>query len=1075
MHETEASLPPMADGEPSSGQSDGDSPSRATPAAVSPPQYSQLAAPDSGASSSSIGAATTTTSGDERHGVLQFDIVPPSDASSFQAGYQGLQPRGFDVWLRGDVLIKHAQASQAPQDSSSAMQQARFSQCTIELLATESVKTRGRPVVHQLYHSSATLWTSPSVPGPSSREQESAATSTSSTEMARPPAVMPFQFPLPEDLPHCVHLPDIKIEYRLVATLHPMQDDPDQEPLHREVIVHLTRYTPPNPIKELIPASLIRRFSDEPKDWSLVSPTKVEIRLARTLFRRAEPIRIRVRIPPPDEALVDKGLRVRSVEAELVRVVEPRVTDANNKGKESSSGDSSSGIRDQGQASSTPVLHHNATADGWEPHHHLLYRDEQPDTVAAAPPEQSSSGAAAMLVNAMQANSATSLGAADQDDYPRTSSTVLAHSGKSCRFSMRKPLVLHLMLVPPFSTPTLPHPSPDHDAPPSGLSPLTAGTSGGGGGCESISQQTELSSVRFIVSIRVRMRGRSNEPAATTTTMTTMSSSQIRSGSADTQHDVNVEQEVFVLPGLAGELGGASTSGNTDLTTENMQSPIPMDEEEFDGYEDFRDEHDAYADIVSHVPTLAISSPDHADVSGHSSAAAAAAFTTVRRREAQNDEDDELPPNVEESQNDLQIFPGGEGDGGEGEMSGGQGVDGGQGDSSGDGVNIGAAGPPPTWLSSTQGNASSPVIIEGVGTGVRRHGGSANQVHPASSLWMSAGLIDRSSSSSSPPPGFEAAAAEHDDDEEMSTRSTAGYAFTPPPPPPQLLTLGHTPTASRRSFDGANGSTGGGVSSGGNLLPPPYMQPSGEASSSSSTDSGEGPATLANASSSSSSSSSAAATAESLEHRSASSEKAALAAAYDSADEEHGGEAFSTPTLSATRLEEGGADQAMTPVLAAASGPAPPTTATAAEAATSAPPPATLPLAAIASNMHHAHVHSRSHGLPPAYYAEMPPPLTPPPATSASVARGGGGSGSNDMARTIADGQIDSDRRHSSPPSSPPPPISPLPLDDDGNGEERVELVMERPGRQVGIASVRRNGNGSAIHIDDDELPLYEE
>lgn len=55
---------------------------------------------------------------------LQFDIVPRSDASSFQAGYQGLQQRGFDVWLRGDVLVKGS--SEAGNESATQTSWARW-------------------------------------------------------------------------------------------------------------------------------------------------------------------------------------------------------------------------------------------------------------------------------------------------------------------------------------------------------------------------------------------------------------------------------------------------------------------------------------------------------------------------------------------------------------------------------------------------------------------------------------------------------------------------------------------------------------------------------------------------------------------------------------------------------------------------------------------------------------------------------------------------------------------------------------------------------------------------------------
>lgn len=74
-----------------------------------PPIYSQLAVPANVPAYHSFDAQASSSSSTSPHASLpnlQFDIVPPADSSSFQAGYQGLQQRGFDVWLRGDVLLK---------------------------------------------------------------------------------------------------------------------------------------------------------------------------------------------------------------------------------------------------------------------------------------------------------------------------------------------------------------------------------------------------------------------------------------------------------------------------------------------------------------------------------------------------------------------------------------------------------------------------------------------------------------------------------------------------------------------------------------------------------------------------------------------------------------------------------------------------------------------------------------------------------------------------------------------------------------------------------------------------------
>lgn len=615
-----------------------------------PPTYSHFAAP---AQTAVLGPQQSAHS-DERG--FQFDIVPRSDACSFQAGYQGLQQRGFEVWLRGDVLLKRISTGSA--GSSHNTNNPDFSQCTIELLATESLhpgKDAGE-VTQQFHHASQVLWRSPAVPS----------TSINAHSTIQMPAVMPFQFPLPEHLPHCIHLPTIKLEYRLIATLYPREDRPEQQPIAKTILVHVTRYSPPAPADELLPTASAEKFSEEPKVWKKTSPTDIEVKLARTLFRRGDHIKLRVRMPPPQEKLLRRGLRIRSVEAELVRLVTPRFTSSDisrpilkSKGKDSYRSLSPTEAHKQ-------VLHASATEDGWEPHSHLLTR--QGDALSASTSDADRYDGAQRAARASKET---------QVAGPRAYRTVLSHSGKSCRFSLRKAINLNLSLVPPFGYPTLPHPSPDHDAPPAGLSPLSVGTTAGGGGCESISQDTDLTTVRFFVRVTIRMRGtpfsNAHESSAESAQSPAASHQQPQ------EQNVQMETEVYILPAMAGLPGSREQSGGDEGGSRpQYQIGWNDDEEEFDGYEDFRDVQDSFSDDLQSLARLNFDCPPlgepsespefrtHAEITSELAASSAASttansrsptFTTFHRY----DDEQEPPPSLQQSQNDLQIFPAGEG------------------------------------------------------------------------------------------------------------------------------------------------------------------------------------------------------------------------------------------------------------------------------------------------------------------------------------------------------------------------------------------------------------------------------
>ena len=73
-----------------------------------------------------------------------FEIVPRSDASSFQVGYLGAE--GLDAWLIGDVLTK----LDLPMSEVVC-----FERCTVYWSAIESVQNKGDLV---LYHDECVVW-----------------------------------------------------------------------------------------------------------------------------------------------------------------------------------------------------------------------------------------------------------------------------------------------------------------------------------------------------------------------------------------------------------------------------------------------------------------------------------------------------------------------------------------------------------------------------------------------------------------------------------------------------------------------------------------------------------------------------------------------------------------------------------------------------------------------------------------------------------------------------------------------------------------------------------------------------
>ena len=156
--------------------------------------------------------------------------------------------------------------------------------------------------------------------------------SRSSSSNSSPPSSLDWQLRLTDDLPHCCHIGSGSIEYSLKASLHT-----GKKLLTVNTPVHITRASPPldaiPPASEQASSSSLSRLRSlgDPEVFSSHHPTDIAVYFPHgtASFRRSESIELRVRIPPPDATLFqDKGLKLRSVSAQLHRQVCLRGADA---------------------------------------------------------------------------------------------------------------------------------------------------------------------------------------------------------------------------------------------------------------------------------------------------------------------------------------------------------------------------------------------------------------------------------------------------------------------------------------------------------------------------------------------------------------------------------------------------------------------------------------------------------------------------------------------------------------------------------------------------------------------------
>ncbi|CUA73927.1 hypothetical protein RSOLAG22IIIB_01448 [Rhizoctonia solani] len=137
--------------------------------------------------------------------------------------------------------------------------------------------------------------------------QEQAPSSSTSPDTSTLPGVLPFSIPLTPDTPQCLHTSTSAISHTLTVTL----ESSTLPSASKSVEIHTRRYT--TITSPYLPVA--------PRRISLDAPTPTTVEIPRTIFRSGEPIPIYWDIPPPDRAVVQRGVRLRNLRAELVRLI----------------------------------------------------------------------------------------------------------------------------------------------------------------------------------------------------------------------------------------------------------------------------------------------------------------------------------------------------------------------------------------------------------------------------------------------------------------------------------------------------------------------------------------------------------------------------------------------------------------------------------------------------------------------------------------------------------------------------------------------------------------------------------
>ncbi|TCD66377.1 hypothetical protein EIP91_001426 [Steccherinum ochraceum] len=208
-------------------------------------------------------------------------IIPIANSIVFQKGYLGADAERAAI--EGEVQVKGASGR-------------RWSKVTIALRTVENAN--GNDV--ELNVSQLVLHSS----------------SPSDLSEGPHPNSYLFSIPLPSDTPQCIHTPGSSLTHTLTATLHPL--DTSLPVLTVSQVIHTRRYTS----HTFVPHT-------SPETEAIEEPTRVDLQLPRTTFKAGEPIPLYLTVPVPSRELItERGIRLRNVRAELVRVVKAQGPEA---------------------------------------------------------------------------------------------------------------------------------------------------------------------------------------------------------------------------------------------------------------------------------------------------------------------------------------------------------------------------------------------------------------------------------------------------------------------------------------------------------------------------------------------------------------------------------------------------------------------------------------------------------------------------------------------------------------------------------------------------------------------------
>lgn len=411
---------------------------------------------------------------DPPEGILQFEpqilIIPATDSLRFQQGFLGadgeraaiegeLQIKGTDSvrWRKVSVLIRlHVCVS--PVDPFF------YPSRTMELRTVESAYEQDI----ELSRTTIVLYESDP-----EDDKESVL-----------PSTFPFALPLTADTPQCIHTPQSSLRHVLTATLHPPpppspRDDDGSTataaPFSKTLTVHTRRFI-----------SHTSRLPVSPVTRALDNPTRVEVEIPRSTFTCVEPVPIYVTVlPPRRELVVDEGLRLRNIKAELIRVVRV-VADGTTEADEVDVDIPS----DIGEGSEEDDGDDDDDDDG-----HCLDDENAPLGISFPSHEKRPSAAAS--------SSSTSAAPYYSNHAPHgrgaSYRTVISRSGAQCRFHATLPVRLRFIL----------HQSSPSSSPSDSTHPLPAGDFGSTGSdaeCASITQTTLLHSVSFRIRVHATFR-----------------------------------------------------------------------------------------------------------------------------------------------------------------------------------------------------------------------------------------------------------------------------------------------------------------------------------------------------------------------------------------------------------------------------------------------------------------------------------------------------------------------------------------------------------------------------------------